>query len=309
MQRVRIGHIGNQGRQASALWALTVILLSCATASSPRRTLSYSPEEFRGVLVSRVPELSETLASPPFAIDPKIVKRALAAVERAPLGPPRVEALVRFLTEPEPRGLGIVYDWSVTANADRTIELRRGNCFALASVLVGLGRGIGWPIYYAEARPRVPETQQFEDVKALSDHMIVLIVAKTVKMYVDFTGLIQAGQYDVRAIDDLTAYAHLINNLAGQRVMNPDRGSRDEDWQAAREGFELATRIQPELGRAWNNLGIVYRRLGLIEEARDAYHRALELDAGFGSAQRNLSLMETRSRGGTSLIRSGPSKP
>ncbi|MBK7950598.1 MAG: tetratricopeptide repeat protein [Deltaproteobacteria bacterium] len=237
------------------------------------------------------------------------MKRALAAIEKAPLGPPRVEALVQFLTEPEPKGLGIVYDWSVTANAARTLELRRGNCFALASVLVGLGRGVGWPIYYAEARPRTPETQQFEDVRALSDHMIVLIVAKTVQMYVDFTGLIKNDQYDIRAIDDLTAYAHLINNLAGQRVMNPDRASSDEDWQAALEGFELATRIQPDLGRAWNNLGIVYRRLGRIDDAREAYHRALELDAGFGSAERNLSLMETRSQGGPSLIRSGSSKP
>ena len=286
-----------------------LLALACATASSPRRSLDYSPEAFREALSTRVPELSETLASPPFEIDRKIVKRALAAVEKAPLGPPRVAALVRFLTEPEPKGLGIVYDWSVTATAAKTLELRRGNCFALASVLVGLGRGIGWPIYYAEAQPRVPDTQQFEDVRALSDHMIVLIISKTVQMYVDFTGLIKNGQYDVRPIDDLRAYAHLINNLAGQRVMNPDRASSDEDWQAAREGFELATRIQPELGRAWNNLGIVYRRLGRIEDAREAYHRALELDAGFGSAQRNLSLMETRSQGGTSLLQGGTSKP
>ncbi|MBY0400639.1 tetratricopeptide repeat protein [Myxococcota bacterium] len=312
MKALRLGPVvlsRNRWRENAALCLLTLFAFACSTTSNPRHRLDYAPDEFRAALSTRVPELSDTLAKPPFEIDPRIVKRALAAVERAPLGPPRVEALVRFLTEPEPKGLGIVYDWSVTATAEKTLELRRGNCFALASVLVGLGRGIGWPIFYAEARPRVPETQQFEDVKALSDHMIVLIVAKTVQMYVDFTGLIKQGQYDVRAIDDLRAYAHLINNLAGQRVMNPDHASSDEDWQAAREGFELATRIQPELGRAWNNLGIVYRRLGRIEDAREAYHRAVELDAGFGSAQRNLSLMETRSQGGTSLMQSGGSKP
>jgi tetratricopeptide (TPR) repeat protein len=321
MQRARIVDLAPARRRLSptgigrgiasvlAAGLLATIALGCASAPTGRRTLAYPPDAFREVLSTRVPELSEELASPPFEIDPQIVKRARAAVEKAPLGPPRVEALVRFLTEPEPKGLGIVYDWSVTATAKRTLELRRGNCFALASVLVGLGRGIGWPIYYAEAKPREPETQQFEDVKALSDHMIVLIVAKTVQMFVDFTGLIKNGQYDVRAIDDVRAYAHLINNLAGQRVMNPDRASSDEDWQAAREGFELATRIEPDLGRAWNNLGIVYRRLGRIDDARRAYHRALELDAGFGSAERNLSLMETRSQGGTSLIRGGTSKP
>lgn len=285
------------------------LALACATASAPRHRLAFTPRDFRASLTQRVPELSESLASAPFEVPRPVVERARAVIERAPLGPPRVEALVQFLTEPEPRGLGIVYDWAVTGTAERTLELRRGNCLALASLLVGLGRGLGWPIYYAEAVPRVPETKQFEDVKALSDHMIVLIVAKTVQMYVDFTGKIRGGEYDVRVIDDLRAYAHLVNNLAGQRVMNAEQAASDADWQAAREGFELATRIEPDLGRAWNNLGIVYRRLGRIADAREAYHRALELDAGFGSAERNLSLMETRSQGGTSLIQSGPSKP
>jgi Flp pilus assembly protein TadD len=91
--------------------------------------------------------------------------------------------------------------------------------------------------------------------------------------------------------------------------MNEEHASSEADWQAAREGFELATRIDPSLGRAWNNLGIVYRRLGRVEEARDAYHRALSLEAGFGSAQRNLSLMETRSEGRPSLIQTEASKP
>lgn len=307
MKRLRIPCSPVSGIRWIALWASLLVLTACETTKDPR--LLYEPDEFRRVLTSRVAALPPELAAPPFEVDREFVKRALIAIEKVPLGPPRVEALVRFLTEPEPKGLGIEYDWSVTATAKRTLELRRGNCFALASVLVGLGRGLGWPIYYAEAKPRVPETQQFEDVKALSDHMIVLIVARTVQMYVDFTGLIKSGQYDVRVIDDVRAYAHLINNLAGQRVMNPERPASEADWQAARDGFELATRIEPELGRAWNNLGIVYRRLGRIDDARQAYHRALELDSGFGSTERNLSLMETRSQGGTSLIQSQTPKP
>jgi tetratricopeptide (TPR) repeat protein len=282
--------------------------LACASPA-PKRQLDYEPDAFRAAVKTRAPEVSDALARPPFELDAIFVRRALAVIERAPLGPPRIEALIDFLTRPEPKGLGIVYDWSVSATAKRTLELRRGNCFAMASVLVGLGRGLGWPIYYAEARPRIPETQQFEDVKAISDHMVVMIVAKTVKMIVDFTGLLQEGQYDIRPIDDVTAYAHLINNIAGQRVMNEQHAASDDDWRAALEGFELATRIQPELGRAWNNLGIVYRRLGRIDDAREAYHRALALDAGFGSAERNLSLMETRSQGATSVLQSAPPAP
>lgn len=309
MSRVCEASGARMGRIVRVAGLFILLALGCASGSKPRRHLNYSPEAFRAVVSERAPELSDVLTRPPFEIDRATIERARMVIEREPLGPPRVEALVRFLSEPEPKGLGIVYDWSVSATAARTLELRRGNCFALASVLVGLGRGLGWPIYYAEARPREPETQQFEEVKALSDHMVVLIVAKTVKMFVDFTGLLKGGHYDIRPIDDLTAYAHLVNNIAGQRVMSEDRAASDGDWQAAREGFELATRIEPGLGRAWNNLGIVYRRLGRIDEAREAYQRAVALDAGFGSAQRNLSLMETRAQGGASVIRSGSERP
>ncbi|MEZ4278919.1 MAG: tetratricopeptide repeat protein [Myxococcota bacterium] len=287
-----------------AILGLVLFGLACANAPAPR-WLAYSSDAFREEVLARVPEIGAPLARPPFEIDAETVERARDAIEAAPLGPPRVQALVDFLMKPEPEGLGLVYDWSVSANATRTLELRRGNCFAMASVMVGLGRGLGWPIYYAEARPREPETLQFEEVRALSDHMVVLIVAKTVKQIVDFTGLLKEG-YDVEPISDLRAYAHLVNNVSGQRVMNADRASSEAEWQAARQGFELATRIDPSLGRAWNNLGIVYRRLGRIEEARAAYQRALALDAGFGSAEHNLSLMETRSGGTPSLIQTDP---
>lgn len=306
MQRVRDARAAHAPAFVAAVWLL-LIGLGCASGS-PRRQLSYEPEAFRAALKARVPELGDTLTRAPFEIDPIYVERARELIEAAPLGPPRIQALIDFLMKPEPQGLGLVYDWSISATAERTIELRRGNCFAMASVMVGLGRGLGWPIYYAEARPPEPETQQFEEVMALSDHMVVMIVAKTVKQIVDFTGLLKDG-YDIKPISDVMAYAHLINNIAGQHVMNEEHPSTEADWQAAREGFELATRIEPSLGRAWNNLGIVYRRLGRVDDARDAYHRALELEAGFGSAQRNLSLMETRSEGGTSLIQTESSKP
>ncbi len=306
MQRMREALFAAPPTLLVIVW---VALLGLACASRPpKHRLDYQPAEFRSAVKERVPALSDLLAGAPFEVDRAIVARARKRVEAVPLGQPRIQALIDFLMEPEPKGLGLVYDWSISATAERTLELRRGNCFAMASVMVGIGRGLGWPIYYAEARPREPETQQFEDVRALSDHMVVMVVAKTVRMIIDFTGLVKEG-YDIRPIDDLTAYAHLINNMAGQRVMNEAHPSSEADWQSAQEGFELATRIQPELGRAWNNLGIVYRHFGRIEDARDAYHRALALDAGFGSAARNLSLMETRSQGGTSLIQTGAPNP
>ena len=239
----------------------------------------------------------------PFEISPETLAMARKRVMAAPSGPERVRALVDFLSDPKPEGLGLRYDWATSSTAERTLELGQGDCVALATVMVGLGRGLGWPIYFAEARTQQPETREFTEVTVLSDHMVVIVVAKTVQRVIDFLGLV-SPDYKIRPIDDLTAYAHLINNVAGHRVISAKRENIEEGWAAAVGGFRLATRIQPNLGRAWNNLGIAYTRLGRFDDARDAYHRAVELDTAFGSPERNLTIMETRAAGAPTLVES-----
>ena len=261
-----------------------------ALAISP---LQFAPDAFVRELKLRVPDIPEALATSPYVLDEEIVARAKAYLMQAPTGPPRVQALVDFLSEPVPVGLGLVYDWSATGGAALTVERGRGNCVSLAAVLVALGRGMNWPIYFAQARTRRPQTHEFEEVTALSDHMVVLIVPKTFKMVVDFTGLLdEVG--NIRSIDDLEAYAHMINNISAQRLMSADQAPTDSQWKASINGFKLVTRIDPKLGRAWNNLGIALTRLERFDEAREAYRRAVELDTAFGSAERNLMMMETR---------------
>ena len=276
-------------------------LAGCATDSRPKPVLAYEADEFRHALELRVPGIPAALAQPPHEIDEQTIERARRHVMKAPRGPDRVQALVDFLSMPKPQGLGLGYDWSASGTAATTIERGRGNCVALASVLVGLGRGLGWPIYYAEARTRKPETQEFEEVVALSDHMAVLVVAKTVQMIIDFTGLVE-DVYEIRLIDDLTAWAHILNNLTAQSLMNADRASDEATWQRAASGFDLVTQIDPTLGRAWNNLGIALTRLKRFDEARHAYRRAVELDTAFGSAERNLTIMETRALGDAAIL-------
>lgn len=290
----------------STIFALLLSLSGCTASSSRRNSLAYTEQAFQAAIQERVPEAETRLTLPPYAVDSDAIERARREIRNAPLGPKRVEALVDFLSAPEPHGLGLSYDWSITSGANRTLETRRGNCFSLASVLVGLGRGLGWPIFYAEARPRHPESMEFEGITALSDHMVVLILAKSVRMIIDFSGEVEPDVYDIRPIDDVTAYAHLLNNIAGQSVLISEGQDREPSWENALEGFTLATRIQPELGRAWNNMGIAYARLGRHDEARAAYARALALDTAFGPAKRNLSLMETRRQGDPLVQPSGP---
>ena len=291
-------------RCAPALVPLLVMaasLAGCARNALERPRYAYSPEAFSAALEARVPGISPALAEAPFVVDEQTVNRARDVMARLPRGPERMQALVDFLNAPEPEGLGLRYDWQATGDAETTLARRRGNCVSLASVLVGLGRGLGWPVYYAEVRARTPETKEFEGVRALSDHMAVLITPRSAQMLVDFTGLIDRIE-SVQIIDDLTAYAHILNNLSAEHVLRVDSSPEPAAWTRALAGFGLATQVQPELGRAWDNMGRAVTRRGRVEEPRAAYGRAVELDTAFGSPERNLTVMETRATGKTAIL-------
>ena len=184
--------------------------------------LSYGAEEFSSVLRKRVPNLSTDLHRAPFEISKQTSQLASKKLADAPLGSNPVWELISLLSEPEPEGLGLEYDWSVSANAKQTLELGRGDCVALATVLVGLGRSLGWPIYFAEARTENPIAHEFEELTVLSGHMVVIVLSQEGRLVIDFLGLVDDDAYDIRPIDDLTAYAHLINNVAGHKVINRD---------------------------------------------------------------------------------------
>ena len=243
--------------------------------------LSFEPREFKRAIRARVPNADASLTRAPFSLARKTRLLTRDRIASAAVGSNPLRELLALLSEPQPDGFGLEYDWSVTANAQDTLALGRGDCVALAMVLVGMGRSMDWPVYFAEARTDVPIAHEFEEFTVLSGHMVVVALTQQGRVVVDFLGLVEDQDYEIRPLDDLTAYAHLLNNVAGHQVLDTQSGSASERWEVARQGFKLATEIQPELGRAWNNLGIAYARLGRLEEARAAYHRAVELDTVF----------------------------
>lgn len=52
---------------------------------------------------------------------------------------------------------------------------------------------------------------------------------------------------------------------------------RAGDWGGARRSWERLTQEKPDNAAAWNNLAVVYEALGLQEDARKAYRKALDL--------------------------------
>jgi Flp pilus assembly protein TadD len=49
-------------------------------------------------------------------------------------------------------------------------------------------------------------------------------------------------------------------------------------WQDATNQFQQAVKVDPTYAEAWNDLAIGYEQLGKLEDARDAYDEALQLE-------------------------------
>lgn len=68
-------------------------------------------------------------------------------------------------------------------------------------------------------------------------------------------------------------------------------------WQEALYRWKRATEIDPTYAEAFNNLAVAYENQGQLDEARDAYERALELAPGNAMIQQNYDLFnEIRER-------------
>jgi tetratricopeptide (TPR) repeat protein len=71
-----------------------------------------------------------------------------------------------------------------------------------------------------------------------------------------------------------------------------DRGTeamRQQHWEKSRSFFETAIQDYPQYDLAYDGLGVIQVQLGNVEAARRAFSKAVELNPGFASANRNLA--------------------
>jgi tetratricopeptide (TPR) repeat protein len=276
MHDVQSGMVSATAR-LGALLCIAVSVSACAARSPARQRLAYTPAEFRREVARRAPDLDPESVRVPFELSGEIVERARQVVSLAGRPGPSVLALIDFVSDAPPRGLGLQYEWRATQSARDTLRLGRGNCVSLASVLVGLGRGLGWQIHYGEARSPNPELLLEDDIAIRRHHMVVVVRLEGVRAVVDFAGIFES-RHSAHPIDDISAYAHIINNRASQLILAAKREGVAPPWERALEGYRLAAQLQPEFASAWSNEGVALARLGRLEEARVAYARAHSVD-------------------------------
>ena len=183
----------------------------------------------------------------------------------------------------DPRRLKLEYESHYTATAAQVFATRKANCLAFTNLFVGLAREVGVPVFFLD----VDDVERYEkegDLVVVSGHVSAGYgVGPTLKV-LDFAAAPRANHRVVRQIPDLTAVALYYSNRGGE-LLRLGKHAEALPW------LQIAVKLDPELSRAWVNLGVARRRGNDLDGAEEAYRTALETDPGAVSAYQNLALL------------------
>jgi Flp pilus assembly protein TadD len=138
-----------------------------------------------------------------------------------------------------------------------------------------------------------PESSSRTEVDELVGFTIVeegKITADVRTQYAEALRLIEAGDRD-RGMDILEAIAAEAPYLSAPLVDLGIEQHKAGDHAAAEQSLKRAIEAAPEHPVAHNELGIVYRKMGRLNDARRHYEIALEIYPGYHFARRNLAVL------------------
>ncbi len=223
----------------------------------------------------------------PYELTPEMKEWVHANVPQA--GPPedRLKLLLKALLDP--KRLNLTYEAHFTGTATEAFARHHANCLAFTNLFVGMAREIGVAVFYLD----VDDIQKFEkegDLVVVSGHISAGYGNGRETKILDFSAAPIVAYRSIRQISDQTAVALYYSNRGGELL----RQGRDEE---ALTWLRTAVVLDPDLARAWINLGVARRRNRDLPGAEAAYRKALELDPEAVSAYQNLASL-LRVRGG-----------
>jgi tetratricopeptide (TPR) repeat protein len=105
-------------------------------------------------------------------------------------------------------------------------------------------------------------------------------------------------------IGETTRSAPGASTISASDLRVPENASKEfdkatqliakEQWQKAIERLNKALALYPAYAQAYNNLGVIYARLGDSDNERAALQKAIEVDSHFAPAFVNLARMEMK---------------
>lgn len=187
--------------------------------------------------------------------------------------------------------LKLEYDAGTTRTAAEAFEARAGNCLSLTIMTAALARELGLSVSFRRVLAEESWTRR-DNTLFLGGHVNIVLapspadqlgsVDRSAGVIVDFLPDEALRRQRSREIHEHTVTAMFMNNRAAEAMAG---GALDEAYWWARG----ATRQDPLFLEAFNTLGVIYTRRGLVAQAERVFEHILALEGENAAALANLA--------------------
>lgn len=274
--------------QQAALLAAAALLVACAApAGVPAAGAILADEAFAPP--SRPVDAREVFALSP-AMREHLERHIVPEADRRGLQGGLFEAL--FVNGK----LTLDYDAAYTRNAAEAFEARAGNCLSLAIMTGAFARELGLAVRYRAVQ--VDDSWGRDgDLALFVGHVNISVgrqvpIVRTVDHHpdwwtIDFIPQAEIRRQQAEPIDEARIVAMYMSNKAAEALA---RGRRDDAYWWIRGAIQA----DPRYADAYNTLGLVYLRHGLMLQAEAALRATLALRGSHPQALNNLALVLRR---------------
>ena len=251
---------------------LTAILLAIPAAAR-------KPLELREVIRERGLDPAEIIQ--PLLVTEEMRSWALGRVSRSAPDETQLKILLDSLRTSE--DLGFEYERGYTGTAEEVFASGKYNCLSFSMLFVGLARSLGLPAYFLNVKQAEAYEKQ-GDLVVLTRHITAGYGFVKDRTILEFDIGAEINYLLAEPLTDLEALALFYSNRGTELL-------RAGDGKEAHEMLKIATTLGPKISQSWINFGVVHRRLGQMQEAEEAYLKALEVEAGNATAYENLATL------------------
>lgn len=226
-----------------AIVAVALSVVSGACAASIRHPERHAAELRAAVAEGAADQLAPSDVVIPFAFGPdeeRLARRLTGGVTTL-----RERVLLLAHAIDDPARLGIKYEPNATRTLRETLDTRRGNCFSIASLFVGLARAAGLRAHFVMAEDPVYVTRPEDGFVVASNHISAAIPGrKGGALYLDYDRTL-FNHHRIRRVSDREAVALYYNNLAYERLREAAQAGQPPPLDEARALLRVAIAAWP----------------------------------------------------------------
>jgi len=187
--------------------------------------------------------------------------------------------------------LALDYDSSTTRTAAEAYAARAGNCLSLVIMTAAFAKALGLPVYFQQVYVDEAWSRSSNNLYVASGHVNLALeslplLARSVRnidppLVVDFLPADELRGQRSRVIDESTVVAMFMNNRAAEAMAD---GQLDDAYWWVHAAMDR----DPRFLVAYNTLGVIYLRHGLVGDATRVFSEVLQREPDNAKVMGNL---------------------